>query len=64
MVVEMTGMDVVMTDKQRALLKAIIRDHTVRTTRTVEEAKASLIDEGIITQDGELTVEYGGSKAA
>lgn len=48
-------------NKQRELLKAIIRDHTFRTTKTPTIARESLVAEGVITTDGKLTKGYGGA---
>lgn len=49
-----------MTAKQRELLKQMIVDHTRRTTSSADAARASLIEEGIITEAGNLTPAYGG----
>lgn len=38
----------------------LIKRHTEQYTRTPEEAKALLVQEGIFTEDGTLTPEYGG----
>lgn len=47
-----------MTDRKRAAFKKLIARHTRETTATRETARASLVRQGIYTQDGRLAPEY------
>ena len=50
-----------MTDTERlTLLRALLKQHTAKSVVSKEVARQTLIDEGIYTQSGKLTAEYGG----
>lgn len=50
-----------MTDEKRhAALLAYIEEYTAANTATKADARATLIREGIYTEDGELEPEFGG----
>jgi len=49
-----------MTIKQREALKKLIERHTAAATATKETARQTLIRQGIYTDDGRLTPDFGG----
>jgi hypothetical protein len=49
--------------RHAAILK-LIRDYTIEHTRSREIARAALIREGIYTEAGELSPEFGGSEVS
>jgi len=50
-----------MTDAQRRnAIESLIQRHTDLSTATRQQARATLISEGIYTKKGTLRVEYGG----
>lgn len=49
-----------MTEKKREAVRKLIARHTRLTTVDKETARASLVRDGIYTQDGRLAPEYRG----
>lgn len=47
-----------MTDKQRAALKRWMEERTEALSKDPAAARASLVRDGIVTEDGRLTPEY------
>jgi hypothetical protein len=53
-------MEAPMTREQRAALMALMERQTRINTASQEVARAFFIGQGIYTEDGDLTSEYGG----
>jgi len=49
-----------MNNREFEAFKLLVERHTRENTRTPELARASLVREGYITEDGDLTPQYGG----
>lgn len=49
-------------EAQRDAIRRRISDHTQAATANKETAKQSLIKEGMYTEEGKLTVQYGGEE--
>jgi hypothetical protein len=52
-------MQMSITERNAIILK-LLRDRTKRNSVSKEAARASLIESGIYTEDGELSIHYGG----
>lgn len=50
-------------DAKRAVIKQMIAKHTKAVTANAETAKQSLVKEGVYTNEGKLSPNYGGQRA-
>ena len=49
-----------MDEKQRDAILAMLQRRTGEHTKSIEQAKRWLADEGLLDEDGELRPQYGG----
>ncbi|WP_185680866.1 hypothetical protein [Parvibaculum sedimenti] len=49
-------------DAKRAAIKKMIAQHTKNVTASAKTAQQSLVKEGVYTNEGKLSPDYGGQK--